>query len=125
MGQTTNSEVQLGVFTAKVPHRESFFVLDTFLQVLYDGKVMGKFCGSENSADGHHPGNQPILSPGNRLTVIFQTDNNNPERHQNVGFSAHYQALGNTSSLFTLPSLPSSPSRTVPHYNQSLCHHQT
>ncbi|CAB1456327.1 unnamed protein product [Pleuronectes platessa] len=63
------------------------------LTVLYDGKVMGKFCGSENSADGHHPGNQPILSPSNRLTLIFQTDNNNPERHQNVGFSAHYQAL--------------------------------
>ncbi|XP_034466935.1 complement component 1, r subcomponent isoform X1 [Hippoglossus hippoglossus] len=63
------------------------------LTVLYDGKVLGKFCGSENSADGHHPGNQPILSPGNRLTLIFQTDNNNPERHQNLGFSAHYQAL--------------------------------
>ncbi|XP_054477310.1 uncharacterized protein LOC129109306 [Anoplopoma fimbria] len=63
------------------------------LTVLYDAKILGKFCGNENSADGHHPGNQPILSPGNRVTLIFQTDNNNPERHQNVGFSAQYQAL--------------------------------
>uniref|UniRef100_A0A4W6CUB6 complement subcomponent C1r n=1 Tax=Lates calcarifer TaxID=8187 RepID=A0A4W6CUB6_LATCA len=63
------------------------------LTVLYEGKVLGKFCGSEHSADGHHPGNQSILSPGNRLTLIFQTDNNNPERHQNVGFSAQYQAI--------------------------------
>ncbi|KAM7383290.1 hypothetical protein PAMP_002957 [Pampus punctatissimus] len=63
------------------------------LTVLYNEKVLGKFCGHENSADGHHPGNQPILSPGNRLTLIFQTDTNNPERHQNVGFSAQYQAI--------------------------------
>uniref|UniRef100_A0A8D3CYU3 Vitamin K-dependent protein C n=1 Tax=Scophthalmus maximus TaxID=52904 RepID=A0A8D3CYU3_SCOMX len=63
------------------------------LTVLYDNKVLGKFCGHENSADGHHPGNQPIVSPGNRLTLIFQTDKTNPEHHQNVGFSAHYQAI--------------------------------
>uniref|UniRef100_G3P746 complement subcomponent C1r n=4 Tax=Gasterosteus aculeatus aculeatus TaxID=481459 RepID=G3P746_GASAC len=63
------------------------------LTVLYDAKILGKFCGHENSADGHHPGNQPILSPGNRLSLTFQTDNNNPERHQNVGFSAQYQAI--------------------------------
>nr|AIZ96979.1 complement component 1r [Oplegnathus fasciatus] len=62
------------------------------LTVLYDEKVLGKFCGHENSADGHHPGNQPILSPGNRLTLILQTDDSNPERHQNVGFLAQYQA---------------------------------
>ncbi|XP_037640636.1 complement C1r-A subcomponent-like isoform X2 [Sebastes umbrosus] len=63
------------------------------LTVLYDEKILGKFCGHENSADGHHPGNEPILSPGNRLTLTFQTDGNNPERHQNVGFSAQYQAI--------------------------------
>lgn len=64
------------------------------VQVLYNRKVLGKFCGNENSAEGHHPGTQPILSPGNTLTLIFQTDSSNPERHQNVGFSAQYQALG-------------------------------
>ncbi len=69
------------------------------LQVLYDDKVLGKFCGHENSAVGHYPGNQPILSPGDRLTLIFQTDDSNPERHQNVGFSAHYQAIGSTYSV--------------------------
>ncbi|KAG7216990.1 hypothetical protein INR49_001644 [Caranx melampygus] len=64
-----------------------------FLTVLYDGKVLGRFCGHENSAEGNHPGNQPIFSPGNRLTLNFQTDNNNPERHQPVGFLAQYQAI--------------------------------
>ncbi|KAM9723877.1 complement component 1, r subcomponent [Menidia menidia] len=63
------------------------------LTVLYNEKVLEKFCGNTNSADGHHPGHQPILSPGNRLTLIFQTDDNNPERHQNVGFQAQYQAI--------------------------------
>uniref|UniRef100_A0A673A7A1 complement subcomponent C1r n=1 Tax=Sphaeramia orbicularis TaxID=375764 RepID=A0A673A7A1_9TELE len=63
------------------------------LTVLYNGKVLGKFCGQENSADGHHPGNQNILSPGNRLTLVLQTDDGNPERHQNIGFSAQYQAI--------------------------------
>lgn len=63
-------------------------------QVLYQKKVLGKFCGSENSADGHHPGTEPLLSPGNTLTLVFKSDSTNPERHQNVGFSAHYQAIG-------------------------------
>ncbi|XP_065813950.1 ovochymase [Labrus bergylta] len=63
------------------------------LTVLYDEKVLGKFCGHENSADVQHPGNQPMLSPGNKLTLIFQSDNSNPERHQNLGFSAQYQAI--------------------------------
>ncbi|XP_046889409.1 LOW QUALITY PROTEIN: complement component 1, r subcomponent [Hypomesus transpacificus] len=60
--------------------------------VLHDQKILGRFCGQENSADGHHPGNQPILSPGNRLTLVFQSDETNPELHQPIGFSAHYQA---------------------------------
>ncbi|XP_051263035.1 uncharacterized protein LOC127367322 [Dicentrarchus labrax] len=63
------------------------------LTVFYDDKILAKFCGHENSADGIHPGNQPILSPGNRLTLVFQSDDSNPERHQNVGFSAQYQAI--------------------------------
>lgn len=66
------------------------------LQLLYDDKILGKFCGHENSADGNHPGTQPILSPGNRLTLVFQTDDSNPERRQNLGFSAKYQAIGIT-----------------------------
>ncbi|XP_015226220.1 PREDICTED: complement C1r subcomponent-like [Cyprinodon variegatus] len=63
------------------------------ITVLYDEKLLGKFCGNENSADGNHPGYQPILSPGNRLTLIFQSDEYNPDLHQNVGFSAQYQAI--------------------------------
>ncbi|KAF7670100.1 hypothetical protein LDENG_00050100 [Lucifuga dentata] len=64
-----------------------------FLTVLYGQKILGKFCGQENSADGYHPGYHPILSPGNSLTLIFQSDDTNPELHQNIGFSAHYQAI--------------------------------
>ncbi|KAJ8289889.1 hypothetical protein GJAV_G00006450 [Gymnothorax javanicus] len=61
--------------------------------VMYNKKVLGKFCGSKNSIDGHHPGNEPILSPGNHLNVIFQTDESNAGPHQNTGFSAFYQAI--------------------------------
>uniref|UniRef100_A0A3P9P4N8 CUB domain-containing protein n=1 Tax=Poecilia reticulata TaxID=8081 RepID=A0A3P9P4N8_POERE len=68
--------------------------------VLYDEKVLGKFCGNENSADVEftdvvhlHHGYQPILSPGNRLKLIFQSHDYNPDRNQNVGFSARYQAI--------------------------------
>ncbi|KAK5861786.1 hypothetical protein PBY51_017235 [Eleginops maclovinus] len=47
------------------------------LTLFYDTKILGN----------------PILSPGNRLSLVFQSDDNNPERHQNVGFSAQYQAI--------------------------------
>ncbi|XP_024123551.1 complement C1r-A subcomponent [Oryzias melastigma] len=63
------------------------------LTVLYNGKLLWKFCGNENSGDGNHPGHQPILSPGNTLTLIFQSDDSNPERHQNIGFIAQFQAI--------------------------------
>ncbi|XP_017165130.1 complement C1r subcomponent-like isoform X2 [Poecilia reticulata] len=36
---------------------------------------------------------KPILSPGNRLKLIFQSHDYNPDRNQNVGFSARYQAI--------------------------------
>ncbi|XP_064167159.1 complement component 1, r subcomponent [Anguilla rostrata] len=61
--------------------------------VMYKAKVLGKFCGQKNSVDGHHPGNEPILSPGNHLHVIFQTDDSNAGPHQYTGFSAFYQAI--------------------------------
>uniref|UniRef100_A0A3B5MZ65 CUB domain-containing protein n=1 Tax=Xiphophorus couchianus TaxID=32473 RepID=A0A3B5MZ65_9TELE len=63
------------------------------VRVLHDEKVLGKFCGNENSADGRHPGYQPILSPGSRLTLKIQLSDYNPDRNQNVGFSAQYQAI--------------------------------
>uniref|UniRef100_A0A8C7CN89 complement subcomponent C1r n=1 Tax=Oncorhynchus kisutch TaxID=8019 RepID=A0A8C7CN89_ONCKI len=62
------------------------------LTVLYDKKVLAKFCGQENYSDGHHPGNRPLLSPGNRLTLVLQTDDTNLEPYHHLGFSAHYQA---------------------------------
>ncbi|XP_076010741.1 uncharacterized protein c1s.2 [Genypterus blacodes] len=63
------------------------------LTVLSGQTILGKFCGQKNSADGNHPGNQPMLFLSNKLTLIFQSDDTNPEIHQNIGFSAHYQAI--------------------------------
>ncbi|KAM9353495.1 complement component 1, r subcomponent [Symphorus nematophorus] len=61
------------------------------LTVLYDQKILGKFCGQENSTD--HPGKEPILSQGNRLTLIFQTSDSTPELQQHTGFSATHKAI--------------------------------
>ncbi|MEQ2158235.1 hypothetical protein GOODEAATRI_010203, partial [Goodea atripinnis] len=86
--------------------------------VLYDEKLLGKFCGNENSADGHHPGYQPILSPGSRLTLLFQSDDYNPDRHQNVTRTPRLMLcpvsisfLWSLASLSLLTSLTSSTSR--------------
>ncbi|XP_053095402.1 complement component 1, r subcomponent [Pangasianodon hypophthalmus] len=62
------------------------------LTVLHGKKVLGKFCGP-NSTDSYHPGNKPILSPSNRLQLVFVTDESNTEKHQYLGFSAFYQAV--------------------------------
>ncbi|XP_053349501.1 complement component 1, r subcomponent [Clarias gariepinus] len=62
------------------------------LTVLHGKKVLGKFCG-QNSTDSHHPGNKPIVSPSNRLQLVFVTDDSNTEMHQYLGFSAFYQAV--------------------------------
>ncbi|XP_038567058.1 complement C1r-A subcomponent-like [Micropterus salmoides] len=61
------------------------------LTVLYDQKVLGKFCGQENSTD--HPGQESVLSQGNRMTLIFQTGDSTPEDQQHIGFSAAYKAI--------------------------------
>uniref|UniRef100_A0A0E9XYV9 Uncharacterized protein n=1 Tax=Anguilla anguilla TaxID=7936 RepID=A0A0E9XYV9_ANGAN len=61
---------------------------------MYKEKVLGKFCGQKNSVDGHHPGNEPILSPGNHLHVIFQTDDSNagaPPVHWLLGLLSGYR----------------------------------
>ncbi|KAM9352853.1 complement C1r subcomponent-like [Symphorus nematophorus] len=62
----------------------------TAQNVLYDQKILGKFCGQENSTD--HPGKEPILYQSNRLTLIFQTSDSTPELQQHIGFSATYAA---------------------------------
>ncbi|KAK2902891.1 hypothetical protein QQF64_010244 [Cirrhinus molitorella] len=60
------------------------------VSVLSDKKVLGKFCG-QNSTDKFHPGHKPILAPGNRLQLVFLTDDSNHESH--LGFTAFYQAV--------------------------------
>ncbi|KAM8734602.1 complement C1r subcomponent-like isoform 1-T1 [Acanthopagrus schlegelii] len=60
------------------------------LTVLFNQKVLGKFCGQENSTD--HPSTGSMLSPGNRLTLIFQTSGSTQELQQHTGFSATYKA---------------------------------
>nr|XP_006642450.2 PREDICTED: complement C1s-B subcomponent-like [Lepisosteus oculatus] len=62
------------------------------LTVMSGKKVLGRFCG-QNSADEHHPGNSPILSPSNHLRLIFQSDSSSPGPHQHIGFKAFYQAI--------------------------------
>uniref|UniRef100_A0A8C1IBC1 complement subcomponent C1r n=1 Tax=Cyprinus carpio TaxID=7962 RepID=A0A8C1IBC1_CYPCA len=58
--------------------------------VVSDKKVLGKFCG-QNSTDKFHPGDKPILAPGNRLQLVFLTDDSNHESH--LGFTAFFQAV--------------------------------
>ncbi|KAI7806391.1 complement C1r-A subcomponent [Triplophysa rosa] len=60
------------------------------LLVKSDEKVLGTFCG-KNSTDRFHPGHKPILAPGNRLQLIFHTDDLNHDSH--LGFTAFYQAV--------------------------------
>ncbi|XP_047196985.1 complement C1s subcomponent-like [Hippoglossus stenolepis] len=60
------------------------------LTVVYDQKILWTFCGQENSTD--HPGKEPIRSPGNKLTLIFQTSNSTSEVQQHIGFTATYKS---------------------------------
>ncbi|XP_051721171.1 complement C1s-1 subcomponent-like isoform X3 [Ctenopharyngodon idella] len=60
------------------------------LIVMSDKKVLRKFCG-QNSTDRFHPGDKPIVVSGNRLQLIFLTDDSKPKSH--MGFTASYQAV--------------------------------
>ncbi|XP_041077085.1 complement C1r subcomponent-like [Polyodon spathula] len=61
------------------------------VEVMYHRRVLGKFCGQKGSLIGHYPDRAPIMSPGNSLKVIFQSDFSNLDRY--LGFLAHYQAI--------------------------------
>lgn len=56
--------------------------------------VLGKFCGLENATE--LSAQQPIVSPGNRLVLTFQTSDFSPELQKQTGFSANYKAIGTT-----------------------------
>ncbi|KTF72493.1 hypothetical protein cypCar_00022597, partial [Cyprinus carpio] len=60
------------------------------LILVSDKKVLWKFCGLK-STDRFHPGDKPIVVPGNRLQLFFLTDDSNPKSH--IGFTASYQAI--------------------------------
>uniref|UniRef100_A0A668USN4 Vitamin K-dependent protein C n=2 Tax=Oreochromis aureus TaxID=47969 RepID=A0A668USN4_OREAU len=77
------------------------------LTFFYDEKVLGKFCGQGNSTDHH--GDETILSPGNRLTLVFQTSDSTPEHQQHTGFSATYKAIDIDECSKTDPGLDSGP----------------
>uniref|UniRef100_A0A3P9CNJ8 CUB domain-containing protein n=1 Tax=Maylandia zebra TaxID=106582 RepID=A0A3P9CNJ8_9CICH len=80
---------------------------DLIFQFFYDEKVLGKFCGQGNSTDHH--GDETILSPGNKLTLVFQTSDSTPEHQQHTGFSATYKAIDIDECSKTDPGLDSGP----------------
>ncbi|KAM3614069.1 uncharacterized protein V6R79_009549 [Siganus canaliculatus] len=63
------------------------------LTVLYDNEVIGKFCGQENSTDRPKESDLSILSPSNRLTLVFRTSDFPPELQLHSGFSAVTNAI--------------------------------
>ncbi|KTG46724.1 hypothetical protein cypCar_00025008 [Cyprinus carpio] len=69
---------------------EKIIIHPKYKKVVSDKKVLGKFCG-QNSTDKFHPGDKPILAPGNRLQLVFLTDDSNHESH--LGFTAFFQAV--------------------------------
>ncbi|XP_078146217.1 complement C1r subcomponent-like protein [Centroberyx gerrardi] len=67
------------------------------LTVVYEQRVLGKFCGDATYNNVCHPGNTPILSPGNKLRLVFQLGEIRPDELQQFkGFSALYRAIGKT-----------------------------
>ncbi|XP_072536032.1 complement C1r subcomponent-like protein [Salminus brasiliensis] len=60
------------------------------LTVLHDREVLGKFCGRKSTFT-HHTGNRPILSPGNHVCLVFETDESGPQLHH--GFFVFYEAV--------------------------------
>ncbi|XP_056619305.1 complement C1s subcomponent-like [Triplophysa dalaica] len=64
--------------------------LNNSVMVIFDEKIQGKFCG-QNSTDRFHPGDKSVLAHGNRLKVIFQTEDT--KRNSHLGFTAFFQAV--------------------------------
>ncbi|KAG8435767.1 hypothetical protein GDO86_013636, partial [Hymenochirus boettgeri] len=67
-----------------------------FVKVIADKRELGAFCGSQGS--GSHPGDRQIVTEGNQLTVLFQSDFSNEDNGVPIphkGFLAYYQAIDN------------------------------
>ncbi|XP_056330800.1 complement C1s subcomponent-like [Danio aesculapii] len=63
---------------------------NNFLMVVFNNKVLRKFCG-QNSTDRFHPGEKSILAPGSHLQLFFLSDDSNLKSH--TGFTASYKAV--------------------------------
>nr|AAI55075.1 Wu:fd46c06 protein [Danio rerio] len=63
---------------------------NNFLMVVFNNKVLWKFCG-QNFTDRFHPGEKPILAPGSHLQLFFLSDDSNLKSH--TGFTASYKAV--------------------------------
>uniref|UniRef100_H3A3I8 complement subcomponent C1r n=1 Tax=Latimeria chalumnae TaxID=7897 RepID=H3A3I8_LATCH len=62
-----------------------------YVKVKSQKRMLGKFCGQENSLSGNHPGETPLLSKGTTMKVIFRSDFSNQDNHK--GFMAYYEAV--------------------------------
>lgn len=76
----------------------------SLFQIERDEKVVRKVCGQKNVTELSA---KPVIIQGNKVTLVFQTSDFNPELHQHTGFSASYNKVG--------PSLiPTSPTSLKP-----------
>ena len=63
----------------------------TLFQIERDGKLVKKVCGQGNITEISA---KPVVTKGNKVTLVFQSSDFNPESHQHTGFLASYKKVG-------------------------------
>lgn len=63
----------------------------SLFQIERDEEVVRKVCGQVNMTELSA---QSVITKGNKVTLVFQTSDFNPESHQHTGFSANYKKVG-------------------------------
>ncbi|XP_078463943.1 mannan-binding lectin serine protease 1-like [Lampetra planeri] len=62
-----------------------------YLKVMAGEQQLGLFCGQYSTDTEKVPGKEPILAPGNTMTVTFRSDYSNEEHY--TGFAGHFTAV--------------------------------
>lgn len=78
----------------------------SLFQIERDDKVVRKVCGQENTTE---LAAKPVITKGNKVTLIFRTSKFNPELHRHTGFSASYRKVG----PFLIPTFPHATDATI------------